>query len=921
MTSLETREDNELTFHDLMREIFTSGKAITQDPSEASNKWSVGGLGLPTPLVLLDHLMILRPEEILVGTALGRNSSRVLNTYHSGSAVGLKAGATPGLGTVSGGQYLDKLSDKTKMVWIPDNEAEFRQEGGDISTIGVAVERHLPVAVVSGCTSDFRLRTNQPISFQFVFWDPSPEKVRVAMKQMVNGTSLSMTLGPVVRSVFDHIFSGLDGIGTGAQIILGGEKSQIFVSVFSDRKVTVHLSNGSTSKFVGGGYLPIRDTGGAISLVIYPIGEFLYIFDPSAIPSAPGEIKIDAGLRFRFDKVLNIAESTVRLLFWGGGCTFQSYPVMHQASGSLTSRHMKVNFDPKKRLGSMTYMGKVDEDGSLYPGPEVGDITFPRPRDTKRRYNYLSGPVSPKLSMTVNKVADNTYTYQVNLTAGGAGTNKAALESYYSPGVAVVDTTFLPGSKAIKFNPDPQIDNGDVMAVSIREHVEGATATIVLNNRIPDGNPADQGIYTPRPGINTMVGVKPIRVQVGWSGETDVALENKTANAQRGGEAVTETRRMYTHFTGYMTKVRPDRPSPEKSTCTLECVDRSKQLRESYAVSLPFFDGWCVLAVIYVLAKEAGFSDDEIMFWQDPVTGEAERLRDIIIGDPEARDSGCFAGHPAAEGGFPKRIKSRHEGKLSGAFVHQTLPSSFLYDPALFNFSNFSPIWDCMQQVRTHSLWYLYVNNFGNLVYSPPPALIRDSTKEYLFREMDPGGGNYNEIINGAATTFDTDQMRGAVFVQGLTTVATKEGFPFWTPTAVVKRQKGWPTDPELQKDPAFAPWLRYSVLSDPKWQDLKRLQFIAEEIFRRVTRNKAMVTLGAWGQPRLFPYQLIQIDESQADELGIQDETSSDVQEYLAVQIEHTITASPSFGWNTMIQAELYDKSRDENPSFDVRF
>ena len=409
----------------------------------------------------------------------------------------------------------------------------------------------------------------------------------------------------------------------------------------------------------------------------------------------------------------------------------------------------------------------------------------------------------------------------------------------YSPAVFYTQITLVKDLETVDLAPNPQIDNCDVMEFSVNQAVEHSTASIVLNNRedCETASATAKGKYTFIQGTNNFTGIKPIQVKAGYDGDTELS----------------------TVFTGFVSTRRYNRTSNNDSTCGLECEDMSKKAKEQFAINLPFFDGWCHLAVIYYLGKEAGFTDDEILLFQDPVTGRKERVVDYLTGDKDTFTGGCFDGHADD--------KPRGGLGLQSQYLHMTLPLAILgVDEPNYNFTMGTPLWACMMRIREFTNFYLYANNFGNIIYGPPKRIVQDSGKTFV--EVDTVGA-FNEIRKQLSVTYDTAQMRNSVFLQGLTFLRNPDGKELgtWAPHVHIKTKPNFPKDID---EPSFAPWLRHALLRDPKYEFPNLARLAADEMFRRVTRQIIVADFTSWGHPTVFPYQYLEINESQNNETGV---------------------------------------------------
>ena len=420
----------------------------------------------------------------------------------------------------------------------------------------------------------------------------------------------------------------------------------------------------------------------------------------------------------------------------------------------------------------------------------------------------------------------------------------------FSPAAYYTQFTLKKELTDVNLNPSPQIDNCDLLEVTVNQAVEQSSASITLDNRVACQTGNKKGKYTYIKGQNNFTGVKPIQIKMGY----------ESAGSADSGFGLVQTEQQHVVFTGYVCKYDYDRPSPSQSTCTLSCEDATKKAKEQFVVNLPFFDGWCVLGAFYYLAKEAGFSDDEILLEQDPVSGRSTRIRDLLTGDPDTFTGGCFDGHandtPTGGAG------------LSGPSLHRTLPLAMVgANEPNYNFSFGTSYWDCMNKIREFCQYYLYANNHGNLIFGPKTSVIKETDFEFV--EVDKAS-NFNEIQRRLDVSYDTSQCRNAVFLQGLTfnkDLDTGAGITGnWTPHVHIRRKPNFPND---IGDISFSPWLRYLFWRDCKFEYPALAALNASELLRRATRERAVADFGGWGNPALFPYHIISIKED-SNETGI---------------------------------------------------
>lgn len=448
--------------------------------------------------------------------------------------------------------------------------------------------------------------------------------------------------------------------------------------------------------------------------------------------------------------------------------------------------------------------------------------------------NYVQNKAQQMFGMGTNPL--DSISKSITRTALRLGI-KSKGGNIYSPAIFNLGVTLIAPLVNVSMNPNPQIDNCDVLSVSVQQQVEGSSATVVLDNRVPCETNQGVGVYT-YTGQNNFTGIKPIQIAMGYQGgsSSDNALQ--------------------TVFTGYVTKYNYARTSDNQSVCELTCEGIEKKIKEQFAVNLPFMDGWCHLGALYYLAREAGFADNEMLFYEDPITGKSITLRSLLQGDPDALSGGCFEGH----------INDTPPGanNISSSQLHACLPLAVLgQESPNYNFTFGTKLWECMHKIREFSNFYLFCNAKGHLIYGAPQQVVQDSN--YTFVEVDTMG-NFNEIKRRLDVSSDTAEMRNAVFVQGISCIPGKDtasGWPEWNTHIHVEKKPNFPND---VNEPSYAPWLRYAFLRNPKYEDVAATRLNAAEIFRRCKRRRLVGEWEGWGNPLLFPYFIVRINESRGE-------------------------------------------------------
>jgi hypothetical protein len=548
------------------------------------------------------------------------------------------------------------------------------------------------------------------------------------------------------------------------------------------------------------------DGGATFTRIIYPIADSIYVFagDSTNYSSLSGKF-----VRFDIGSVVNIPLTKIITAFRCGAATFEYSHVIHPYPGTLISPPLGTGIAPDTTLVNVHYLGKFGS-GNRSPAGASGSISFPDINDKNKKYAFLQGCT---IVWKLKNIGTGQYIFSITLNPNiipALGTNQrdfliSAIGCIYSPAVYLTQITLKQALDTISYGNNA-LDACDVMQVSVNQAVEANSASITLNNR--DDSVACTSVrggkYTHHEGQDGYAGIKPIKIDMKYTG------------------GVT-----YRVFTGYVTNWKPARSSPSQSTITLECEDRTKKLKEQYAINLPFFDGWCVLGAIYYLCKQAGFDDDEILLQQDPRSGAKTTIRSLIQGDPETFTGGCFDGH------VNTNLAPQQAG-YSSSFLHMRLPMALMMakESPAYAFQTGSSLWQCLSSIRDFTQWYLYANNWGNIIFGPPKSVVKNSG--ITFKEVDNCNSFY-EYVRGLSVDFNTTDTRNMVYAQGLTWIGPRIGEAGWdkgqwVPHVHIARKAGWPND---TNDHSHAPWKRVTFMRDSKWEDVRLLRMAASEILR----------------------------------------------------------------------------------------
>jgi len=267
-----------------------------------------------------------------------------------------------------------------------------------------------------------------------------------------------------------------------------------------------------------------------------------------------------------------------------------------------------------------------------------------------------------------------------------------------SPRLYTAEFRAISPRQKVNLAPNPQIKKEDVLKLDVTLNVQNISANVVLNNRqsadkrfeggrykyplkdlVPAGVGGAANIFDGANNISNFCGVKPIRIDYGimqpnleLSSSVGVFNPDGGFGPYEGGYKQSPVKR---RFTGYITNYNFNRSSPgNNSTVTLRCDDVSVKAKDTFVTCVPFFDGFCHISVLYyLLVIEAGYKDEEVLFYQDPDNINNIKLSDVMFyeGHPEDMLCGCWNGHID---GFDKAIAGAAKGAQAQGLCGPRVP-------------------------------------------------------------------------------------------------------------------------------------------------------------------------------------------------------------------------------------------------------
>jgi hypothetical protein len=148
--------------------------------------------------------------------------------------------------------------------------------------------------------------------------------------------------------------------------------------------------------------------------------------------------------------------------------------------------------------------------------------------------------------------------------------------------------------------------------------------------------------------------------------------------------------------------------------------------------------------------------------------------------------------------------------------------------------------------------------------------------------------------------------MRGGVIVGGLLAVGKDPRAALLAPSLLIRKNPDWPNNVD---DHNYAPWMRWAFDRDPMIADPVRLEFKADELYRRLARDMRTITFATWGNPEVHPYQIIRFIEK-SGEAGVPNDENADTGAlYIVSSVNHTLTERKDY--YTTIDAELFEPDK----------
>lgn len=324
--------------------------------------------------------------------------------------------------------------------------------------------------------------------------------------------------------------------------------------------------------------------------------------------------------------------------------------------------------------------------------------------------------------------------------------------------------------------------------------------------------------------------------------------------------------------------------SAAESSVSLTGVSNDVVLHDSVTINLPIYDGWCAILAILDVAGRCGFPPDQILAWQNPRdSNDQTRLDSYLTSD-------CAKG-----------------------LCEHALPSAGWFENPIYMPQEGTPSWDVLSSfVQWLGAW-MFVNNWGNLITTWPVGNVATSWLKYssdatglklldnLNLQMSPSStlGAYNEIYDVQFTT-DTKHIRNSITVIGLN----------WDQSnmvPLVQQENDW-NSIYNGASPNFVAMKRQMLIQNPRlntWDAVNKMLSVAA---LRYSRPRYLISFSMWGQPDIFPYDLVYIPDPTGRTI-ISDLAGNDPRgaRFRVTSITHTFDAK-SKSFTSQVQAEWAD-------------
>ena len=405
----------------------------------------------------------------------------------------------------------------------------------------------------------------------------------------------------------------------------------------------------------------------------------------------------------------------------------------------------------------------------------------------------------------------------------------------------------------VEFNGSPKYEIATLDSTDIPDILSEHILNCSISEYVDQPRTCTLSVWNRGGRYKNLYGMYPIKVSIGQ--KTGPERIGDFENVPTGEPT------MYQHIFGFVSDIKYSRPDAAQSTVDLTITDRRIQVTEAIAVNLPIYDGWVHYEAIADLADRSGIE-----------TGD--RVIDVIN---------------------------------SGTLSPGNLPNSGLMKEPLYMFSAGTSMWECMEKIRQWSQWWMYFDEDGKLNYRDPVLTTVSSPTS------SPNGRKFKEVPSTVDAYDELKRMNivkrlaeiiNTVFVQGL-----DYNYPVPRPLFALEQSPLGGTIDRARM--GWVPWNRFQIISDSALNSPGVVQSVAAEVFKRASRPRFFIQFSAWGQPDLYPLNIIEIEEIDK-ETGIMELTEA--KKFRITSITHNLSKSTE-AYTCDIEGEWVDPQYTYDP------
>ena len=340
-------------------------------------------------------------------------------------------------------------------------------------------------------------------------------------------------------------------------------------------------------------------------------------------------------------------------------------------------------------------------------------------------------------------------------------------------------------------------------------------------------------------------------------------------------------------FTGYAYDPTFSRTSAGMSTVTLQLVDPSVIMKETFAWNLPIYDGTCIYWAMYDICRRCGFTLEPdnsgmpaVLAWQDP--NDASNYITLLDMIGESDWGLC----------------------QMGLCDHVILDQGGWHADPIYKFEDTTKLWDCLHNISDQfKRHWIYFNNWGNLIIFDPLELSSQFVSGYEFKEI-IGQSDlalpYANQFHDLSMKWPGSQTRNAVAVWGMD---INELYSGRNPYRMTTFKYDLANGDEMN----YRPWYNHAVMKNAKLNP-SQINAIAKDLTYIVSRPRPTISFATNGNSFVFPYHIVTVNES-SGEPGCQpilcDYNQSRLVSWRITSVTHDFTDAENKRYNCHWEAE----------------